>query len=238
MFSKFSKAIALLRRPAFARAVAQHRVAAAVEHLHPIRLVKAATLIDVGANKGQFSLAFRQLRPDSRIIAFEPLPAAGDTYTALFKGDAGVELHRYAIAEKRGTASFHVTDRADSSSLLKPGEAQQRAFGVSEARRIEVEVRTMDDCVDPATLAHPVMMKIDVQGAELEVVRGCGFLDQIDYIYSELSFVELYEGQALFQEFAAYLAGKGFELAGAFNQVETAEFGPTQADFLFRRAAR
>ena len=235
MNNKLGKAAALLRRPAFAKAALRNGVAAAVEHLEVIRLTRAATLIDVGANKGQFSLAFHVLRPGARIIAFEPLPTAGDTYLKLFAGEASVELHRVAIAEEQGTAQFHITDRADSSSLLKPGDGQLRAFGVRETQSIQVDVRRMGDQIDPNTLDGPILMKIDVQGAELRVVRGCDFLERIDFIYSELSYIELYEGQALFQEFTAYLASRGFELAGVFNQVETREFGPTQADFLFKR---
>jgi hypothetical protein len=69
------------------------------------------------------------------------------------------------------------------------------------------------------------------------VLEGCSTLEYASFIYVELSFVELYEGQALFEEVAAYLFGRGFTVMGVFNQVSTARFGPTQADFLFKRRA-
>jgi hypothetical protein len=81
-------------------------------------------------------------------------------------------------------------------------------------------------------------MKIDVQGAELAVLQGCDSLDEIDWIYVELSFVGLYQGQPLCDEIIGYLGEHGFRLAGVFNQVRTAAFGPTQADFLFCRNPR
>jgi FkbM family methyltransferase len=233
--AKVLKGARLLRSPRFVSAALRHRVAAAVEHLVVIRETAAATLIDVGANKGQFSLAFRSLRPKARIIAFEPLPGEAASFERLFAGDDRVTLHRFAISDTAGRATFHVADRADSSSLLAPGAGQREAFGVGEAGTIEVEVRRLEDCLDPAGLPAPVLLKIDVQGAELQVLRGCRVLDSVDFIYCELSFVDLYEGQPRAEELIVYLAGRGFGLAGVFNQVSTSRFGPTQADFLFKR---
>lgn len=233
---KSRKLVQLLARSQFARALATHRVAAAIEHLDPIRFSAAATLLDAGANKGQFSLAFRALRPAAQIIAFEPLPEAADRFEALFAGDAGVTLHRVALSDHAGQAVFHVTDRQDSSSLLKPGAGQREAFGVDNATTIRVPLARLDACVPFAQLAAPVLLKIDVQGAELLVLQGCDSLDRIDFVYVELSFVELYEGQPLFDTVSDYLTSRGFKLAGIFNQAMTRAFGPTQADFLFRKA--
>lgn len=229
------KALRLSMRPRFAGAMVRHRVAAAIEHLEAIRHCAAATLVDIGANKGQFSLAFRAIRHDASIVAFEPLDEAADIYMALFKGDARVTLHRVALAEAEAEAEFHVTDRRDSSSLLKPGQGQSDAFHVVEERTIKVQVKRLDACVALAQMARPIMVKIDVQGAELGVLRGSGALEAADFIYVELSYVELYEEQALFRDVFDYLTGRGFILAGVYNQVSTARFGPTQADFLFSR---
>lgn len=233
--SRLAKGLRLLSRPRFAYSAARYGVAAAIEHVSAIKLTAPATLLDVGANKGQFSLAFRQLRPEGRVIAFEPLAEAADTFSRLFGGDSRVTLHPFALSDADGSAEFHVTDRADSSSLLPPGQGQARAFGVNEELRIEVPIRRLDSVVTICDLARPVLLKIDVQGAELSVIAGCADLTGVDYIYSELSFVELYEGQPLFDESAQALADRGYRLAGVFNQVSTPEFGPTQADFLFKR---
>jgi FkbM family methyltransferase len=233
---KLLKALRLMTRPAFARAALQHRVAAAVEHIDVIRHTAAATLIDVGANKGQFSLAFHTLRPRAAIQAFEPLGEAADKYGRLFDADRRIALHRVALAdEAQNAADFYVTDRRDSSSLLKPASGQNEAFGVRSEGQILVDVRRLDECLRVEELTHPILLKIDVQGAELSVLRGCRELELIDFVYVELSFTELYEGQPLYDEVAAYLATRGFALAGVFNQVMTDSFGPTQADFLFKR---
>lgn len=231
----FRKCVSLLRHRRFIEGALAHHVAAATEHLTAIRTCAANTLLDIGANKGQFSLAFRTLRPDANIVAFEPLPEAADTYQNLFTGIPAVTLQRVALGDREGTAQFYVADRPDSSSLLPLGEGQQLAFGIRAARTIEVPVKRLDRCVEMEDLRRPVMLKIDVQGGELHVLQGCSSLEMVDFIYIELSFVELYEGQPLFQDISDYLASRGFVIAGVFNQVVTKKFGPTQADVLFKR---
>ena len=232
-WAKLNKLTKLVREPNYLSALAKHRVAAAIEHVDAVNFVAPATLLDIGANKGQFSTLVRTNAPGAVIHAFEPLPAGADRYAALFAGDSRTTLHRVALGENSRTAVFHVTDRADSSSLLKPGEGQKSAFGVSTSSTIEVQVKPLDQVLKLDDLPHPVMVKIDVQGAELEVLRGMGDLSQVDAIYVELSFVELYEGQPLFEDVQKYLDERGFELRGVFNQAFTANFGPTQADCLF-----
>jgi FkbM family methyltransferase len=197
--------------------------------LTAIRLAAANTLIDAGANKGQFSLAFRALRPDANIIAFEPLPEAAEVYARIFAHDGLTLLHRVALSNSERAAQFHVTDRTDSSSLLRP---QDR---VRSVRTIEVPVKRLDECVDISDLAHPILLKVDVQGGELGVFEGCASLAEFDFIYCELAFAEFYEGQPLFHEVSEYLARRGFTIAGIFDQIVTAEFGPIQVDVLFKR---
>lgn len=229
------KGLSLFVRPSFLRAVATHRVAAASEHLAAIRLCAANTLLDAGSNKGQFSLAFRELRPLAEIIAFEPLPEAADTFERVFHSDSRATVHRVALGSSSGHARFHVADRSDSSSLLRPGNGQERAFGVRPATTINVAVKRLDDCVEIPALGRPTMLKVDVQGGELALFEGCSTLEHVDFIYVELSFVELYENQPLFHDVSEYLVKRGFAIAGLYNQVTTPEFGPTQIDVLFKR---
>jgi FkbM family methyltransferase len=230
---KLAKLLRLARRPLFLKALSRHRVAAAIEHSEVITFCAPATIIDIGANKGQFSLASRAMMPNARIHAFEPLPAAADLYASLFAGDPLTQLHRVALGDNERTASFYVTNRQDSSSLLKPGHKQQLAFGVEAESEIQVTVKPIDAVIDVDALPKPILMKIDVQGGELDVLKGVSSIGAIDYVYVELSYVDLYDTQALFDEVMTYLEGRNFRLRGIFNQCMTPQFGPTQADFLF-----
>lgn len=219
------------------RALVKHRVLAATEHVNVVaRDLKC--LIDVGANKGQFSLAFRNLNPSAQIHAFEPLKLAAATFRRVFEGDARSELHELAIGASDGTAEIHISRRDDSSSLLPIGSLQTTHFpGTDELQTSEVTVVRLLTALRGQKLARPALLKIDVQGFELEVLKGCEeYLDQFSLIYCECSYIQLYDGQALAHQIISYLAPKGFVLRGTYNPAYARDGSPVQADFLFERA--
>jgi FkbM family methyltransferase len=206
-----------------------------VEHLQALAWVDVGSIIDVGANKGQFSLAARSLFPDVEIHAFEPL----ETEFKIFKSVVAGPVKHYAVAlgAEPTEAKFYVTSRPDSSSLFKPGADHERLAGVMVSSSKTVRVVRLDDAIDIRTLAPPVLMKLDVQGGELDVLKGAvNLLPFVDSIYTEASFVSLYEQQPLASEIIAFLAEHGFALRGVFNHSVAPDFGPIQADFLFAKA--
>lgn len=233
---KFLKLLRLLPNPVYRRGL-RFGVGAAIEHRHVIGGLKLASVVDVGANVGQFSLLVRALHPVARITAFEPLPDAAARYRQVFEGDDQVTLHEAAISPKAGTATMHVSASADSSSLLPISERQSELFpGTGEVGTIDVAVGPLDQFVDATEIQAPAMLKIDVQGFELEVLRGSAArLTAFEYVYVEASFEALYEDQALFTDVEAFLLSQGFEEVGRYNIAQTDAGAPIQADFLFRR---
>ena len=206
-----------------------------VEHLKALAFMDIGSVIDVGANKGQFSLVVRSLFPDVEIHAFEPL----ETEFQIFKSVVAGPVKHYAMAlgAEPAEAKFYITSRPDSSSLFKPGKDHEQLSGVTVTSSKTVPVVRLNDAIDVRTLTAPVLMKLDVQGGELDVLKGAAdILPFIDTIYTEASFLALYEHQPLAGEIIAFLAEHGFALRGVFNHSVEPGVGPTQADFLFVRA--
>jgi FkbM family methyltransferase len=212
-------------------------VAAAIEHVGAIRSTPAATLIDVGANVGQFSLMTRSIHPGAVIHAFEPLSAMAAVYKRLFADDPRVTLHNCAAGSASATAEINVSKSPDSSSLLPISARQSELFPGTEKSGVEVvEVKRIDDVIDVDSLAQPILVKLDVQGFELEALKGMPrMLERAQWVYVEVSFASLYEGQPLANEIAGWLGENGFKMAGVYNPTFSSDGVSIQSDMLFSR---
>jgi len=213
-------------------------VAAAVEHADVLRSLNAATVIDVGANRGQFALAVRALLPRAHVHAVEPLAGAAGVLERLAAAVGGITVHRAAVAPERGPATMQVPARTDSASLLPVGARQTRVFPGTRAVRTEtVATAPLGELVPPERVTRPALLKLDVQGAELTVLQASAeVLACVDWVLCECSDIELYDGQALRPDVEAFLADHGFQPVRSDNAVTHPAFGRVQADVLFARA--
>lgn len=236
MVRKLIKGLKVAREPGFRRAL-RHGVAASIEH-DSIPIPRGvAHVIDVGANRGQF-LTWASVRfPAARFDCFEPLAASRSTLAEVIPGGRDVAVHEVALGATAGMVDFHVTRADDSSSLLKPTAIQTEAFPESAVvETISVPVRALDDELAPGRIARPALLKIDVQGGELDVLRGApATLGEIDFVLVECSFVELYAGQPLFDEIHRELESRGFSSLGLYSPTTDQSGRLLQADALFER---
>jgi len=220
----------------YLRRLLKYGVAPAIEHASLLRRLPFDFVVDVGANRGQFSLVCRRVRPAAKIVGFEPLPAPARIYRALFAGDPDIRLCEAALGAVPGRMVMHVSARDDSSSLLPIAKAQTDNYpGSGEVGTHEVAVTTLPDALDPAEMGRCNLLKIDVQGFELEVLRSAEpLLPRFTWVYVECSYIPLYEGQALADEIVNYLRDRGFKLSGQFNPSYTrTDRRLLQADLLF-----
>ncbi|MHB8233858.1 MAG: FkbM family methyltransferase [Solirubrobacteraceae bacterium] len=136
----------------------------AVQALIAALLRHDATYVDVGTNRGQLLAEALRVAPGGRHVAFEPIPELAAEVRRAFPG---VDTRQLALSEQPGSAEFcHFTTMDGWSGLRRSPE-------VSDVRGhpqyIQVQLSTLD-----AELAglSPRLIKIDVEGAELDVVRG------------------------------------------------------------------
>ena len=236
--AKAGKLSGILAVPAWRAALRRHREAAGVEHAGVLRnLGPVQTVVDIGANRGQFALAARHCFADARIVSFEPLPGPAALWRAVFAGDARATLVEAAVGPEAGEAEIHVSARDDSSSLLPISARQSALFpGTAEAGTATIRVQRLADALPAADIAAPALLKLDVQGFELQALAGCeDVLERFDWVYAECSFQELYTGQSFADDVIAWLRERGLRLAGVYHMAYDERGRAVQADFLFGR---
>jgi FkbM family methyltransferase len=194
--------------------------------------------VDIGANRGQFALVARRCFPQATIFSFEPLSKPVNRFRRVFAGDERTRLYEIAVSPRSGKATIHVSAHDDSSSLLPITTLQDQLFpGTSEVGQETVRIGPLREFVRPQEIDPPALLKIDVQGYELETLKGCeSLLDRFAHIYVECSFVELYAGQASASEVIDFLHERGFVLKGIYNITYDRTGLSVQADFFFGRS--
>jgi FkbM family methyltransferase len=226
----------ILAEPSYRQALLRTGVAATTEHRNVVFPREYGTIIDVGANRGQFALFALHRFPGARIYCFEPGPDAYPKLLSVVGKKA--RTRQVAVGAAEGTMRLNVAHTDDSSSLLQPTTLQTTTFpGTGAARSMDVDVKPLDALLDPASIATPFLLKVDVQGYEHEVIGGApGLLATDGDLLIECSFAELYAGQALADEVIATLLPLGYRLRGVYSVVSGSD-GPLQGDFLFSRCS-
>lgn len=211
-------------------------VAASVEHERLIKNISPKFIVDIGANKGQFALMLRKINPNSTIHSFEPLGNAVNSFRKIFKNDSNINIYPFAIGNSKEDKNIFISMRDDSSSILPISKNQEEIYpgtGLKETAIISID--RLDNHIGIENIIHPSLLKIDVQGFELEVLKGSeNLLGSFSYIYCECSFIELYEGQPIAYEIIDFLAQLGFYLDGIHNLHHNEKGVSIQADFLFK----
>lgn len=203
-----------------------------------LRDVNIKTMLDIGANTGQFTGAIHALFPDAAVYAFEP---QADCYQALERRFADMpKVHpvNTALGDEDGEITFHRNAFSQSSSVLELTDLHREAFPWADEREdIKVPLGRLDRIAADIELNPTVLVKIDVQGYEDRVLRGGEkTIRAADVVLIETSFEPLYEGEATFGTVYDLMVGYGFRYAGNLDQiVNPANDRPLYADALFIR---
>jgi FkbM family methyltransferase len=205
-----------------------------------LREIGIRTVIDIGANTGQFAVSAKRAYPRAQLHCFEPLPACFEMLRRRVGTMPNVSLYHVALAEGSGHTTMFRNVFSASSSLLEMNAAHVRAFPFTEAaERINVVMSTLDHELSKVALEEPMLVKIDVQGAEDRVIAGGkATLARTAVAIVETSYEMLYEGQPLFDEINGLMRDLGFCYHGNLAELRSPIDGRVlQSDSVFVRDA-
>ena len=209
-------------------------------HYEWLRSRNIRTVLDVGANTGQFAMMIREVLPGAAIYSFEPLEEAFSKLLLTGRQLGNMHCMQMALGERSGEADMHRNAALASSSLLPIGTRHLKAFPhATEATRETVRIRSLDEVCSSLTLEKNILLKLDTQGYELAVLKGAGTtLQQVDTIIVEASFVPLYQDQPLFHDIYDFLHSRSFDYHGSLEKAIDPSNGEVLwEDALFRRTS-
>jgi FkbM family methyltransferase len=196
------------------------------------------TVIDVGANVGQFAVAAAMVFPNAAIHTFEPDPKSVERLRANTSSLRNVTIYPIGLGDSEGTVELRVNSHSLSSSILQLATAHRAAF--PEAREIgtvTVKLSTLDSIFSQIELATPVLLKLDVQGYEAMTLRGgTETLKRVQYAVLEASLKPMYDGEVLFLDLVHMMEGFGCTFLRPIGSLANPATGEVlQMDVLFGR---
>lgn len=183
-------------------------------------------IIDVGANTGEFILNMQSAFPKATIMAFEPQPSAFEKLSYNFINIENISLINKGLGSEQKTVEMFISDFSPSSSIVN------REVGT---KKVSISITTLDGYVETIKKHSKVLIKMDVEGYELEVLKGSGLaLNYADYLYIELRCNKIKDGCS-FDEIYEFLKVAGWHYEGAFDQTFNADGSLSHFDGLFRK---
>lgn len=173
------------------------------------------TVLDVGANRGEFAKAAAERFPGAVVHAFEPLESCAEKLQALEASHPNVRAHRFALGDSPGEVELFESDFTPASSMLAMSERCRELWPKAAAgRRTTAPMETLDRLDARLGFEPAVFLKLDIQGYEMFALRGGdGVVRRSGAVLTEVNFEPLYEGQATFRALVDFLGDRGLEFA-------------------------
>lgn len=175
-----------------------------------LKKFNVGTIVDIGANQGNVTVALAAMFPQANIFAFEPIRTDCNVLKQKVKRLRNVTVINAALSSKNGKVSFFVNTFSPSSSMLALSSLGKK-ITPPLTKKTTVRAVTLDTYFHDKELKRPIFIKIDVQGVENIVFEGGkDFLKRTSVMHVETGFETVYKNQCLFGDIYQMLIRCGF----------------------------
>ncbi len=203
-----------------------------------IGLLDVSTVLDVGANVGQFGIDLRISGYKGRIISFEPVAEYFESLKLISNRFGNWEAIQIGIGSQEGNMSIAVAGNSGlSSSFLRINDLHLQEFPQSTTKRSEfAKIQTLDHEISALGIdPTKIFLKVDTQGFEREVMLGAkNSLPLIPLCLWEASLTPLYDGEASLIQLLHELSIFGHEVVDIFRGTVSTSGKLLQVDILSR----
>jgi FkbM family methyltransferase len=190
--------------------------------------------IDVGACRGDWARLWRHVFPSAHVLMVEPQPRHRERLERMVATDPDRLAFAPALVGPPGldSAAFHLMDDESGGT----GSSVLPELSDVPRRVLQLPVQTLDEIYGIRDAPPPDFLKLDVQGYELEVLRGASqILGSVPYVLLEVSLVNYNAGGPLFNEVIDWMAAQRYRLVELFDTSRSREGQLVQIDLLFKR---
>lgn len=181
------------------------------------------TIFDVGANQGLIISKFISLFPNATIHAFEPYQPYASLLNQQFYSNPNIKINTIGISNNKGEQLFNINKSIDTSSLLHSKKTGLNSDEqVKTVNQINISLTTIDEYLKNEEAQRINILKLDIQGSELNALRGAEIAlknKNIDIIFTEAYFVQQYENQPLFSDIVKYLFDYGYVIQDIYHPI-------------------
>ena len=190
-------------------------------------------VIEAGAFDGNDTIKMSYIWPEGTIHSFEPVPEIYVELKNNTKELANVHCYPIALSNKCGIATMHLSEKPNKpgqishgNSLLKPKDRLEIST-MTYPKSTLVPTTTLDLWAQQEKIEQIDFMWLDLQGHQLDVLKASpNTLKKVRVIFTEVEFIQAYEGQPQYLEVRKWLESKGFEMvAKDFTEKPKSFFG-------------
>ncbi len=199
-----------------------------------MKLPENCIILEAGSYDGQDTRKMAELFKKATIYAFEPVPELFNrTYTNV-KDCPNVQVIKVALSDKKGRANFFLSNvdnvLSASGSLFEPFEHFNYYPETQFDQQTSVDTVNLDEWCKENHVNHIDFMWLDMQGAELKVLKAAPeILKTVKYIWTEVAVVQTYKNIPLYPEVRSWFESQGF------RQILMQPTSTAEANVLFGR---